>query len=121
MPDSNHSCSLPWTGGTLPIVFGESDMPGPEATLERTICEEAKLDGWIVYKLKFIDCRGAPDRFFGKNGRALFIEFKAPGKKPNLQQRKRHRELLNDFGMEVHWCDDLFNARHLLGIGDDGL
>lgn len=93
-------------------------MPGPEATIERAIYKEAKADGWTVYKLKFLDTNGAPDRLFGKGGRAVLIEFKAPGEEPTRQQAKRHRELRDDFGFEVHWVDNLTDARNVLCLGD---
>lgn len=89
---------------------------GPEAVIERAIRKEAIAQGWLVRKLAFLDCRGAPDRIFGKGGRAVLIEFKAPGKVPDAQQLRRHRELREVFGLEVHVCDSPEAARELLRL-----
>ena len=89
---------------------------GPEAEIERPICKEAIRDGWLTYKVRFLDANGAPDRMFGKRRRAVIIEFKAPGERPTLQQLKRHRELRESFGFEVHWCDSIDDARRILQL-----
>jgi hypothetical protein len=93
-------------------------MPGPEATIERTICNEARDDGWKVRKVTFLDVRGCPDRFFGKGGRGVIIEFKRGGKEPTRQQWKRIYELRDDFGWEAYYVDNLADARRLLGLPD---
>lgn len=89
---------------------------GPEAAIERPICDEARAAGWTVRKLAFLDIRGAPDRLFGKDGRAVLIEFKAPGEPPTKQQLKRHAELRDDFGLEVHCTDNKRDARRILQL-----
>ena len=47
---------------------------------------------------------------FIRSGRVLFMEFKAPGKRPTLLQL---RWLINlaDHGMTVAWCDDIANGK----------
>jgi len=89
---------------------------GPEAEVERTVCREAAADGWRVYKLQFLNKRGAPDRMFGKAGRVVLIEFKAPGQTPNEQQKRRHAELRTDCGLEVHICRTVEHGREVLGL-----
>lgn len=91
-------------------------MPGPEATIERQLCREAKAAGWKVYKLVFVNVRGAPDRWFGKDGSSVLIEFKDLGEEATPQQLRRHRELREYFGIETHVCDTLDGARRVLGI-----
>lgn len=91
-------------------------MAGPEAEIERTIRKEAKADGWKVRKLAFLDANGAPDRIFGKNKRAVLIEFKAPGEEPTRQQLARRDELRDYFGFEVYWTDNLRDARKILKL-----
>jgi hypothetical protein len=46
----------------------------------------------------------------------VLIEFKAPGEEPTRQQSKRHRELVDDFGFEVYWADNLDDARLILDL-----
>ena len=89
---------------------------GPEATIERPAVKLAKDQGWKVRKLSFIGTRGAPDRLFGRAGRAVLIEFKAPGEEPTIQQSRRHAELREAFGFEVHVCDSVDRAKEILDL-----
>lgn len=89
---------------------------GPEAKIERTICDEAEAAGWKAWKLTFPAVNGAPDRIFGRERRAVLIEFKAPGEEPTRQQLKRHKELRDYFGFEVYWCDSMADARRILNL-----
>lgn len=91
-------------------------MAGPEATIERTICKEAKAAGWLVRKLKFIGLRGAPDRIFGRGGVTIAIEFKRHKGEARVQQLKRIAELRSAFGWQVFVCDTLDGARAILGL-----
>lgn len=91
-------------------------MAGPEATIERQIVKEAKAAGWTVRKLAFLDCRGAPDRLFGRGGECILIEFKRPGEVATIQQRKRHRELHEEFGLRCETVNSLFLGRALLHL-----
>lgn len=75
---------------------------------------------WIVAQgglaLKIQAARGWPDRVFIKqNGRVMFVEFKAPGRKPTpLQTHVMH--LIAKAGANVYWvsCEanfkELYNA-----------
>lgn len=92
-------------------------MLKPEATIETTICREAKDAGWICRKLQFIGVRGAPDRIFGKDSFTVMIEFKRLGERPTRQQTVRHDELRKMFGWEVYACDSLDSAREVLRLG----
>lgn len=60
----------------------------------------AKRRGWKAYKWKASNKRGVADHIFVRRGRILFVEFKAPGKRPRRQQNKRHRELREE-GFDV--------------------
>ena len=88
----------------------------PEERVEKTICKEAKQARWRTFKVSFIGVRGAPDRMFGRGGRAILIEFKAPGEEPTRQQFKRQEELAEHFGLEVYWVDNLDDAREILEL-----
>jgi len=77
-----------------------------EATIEKKVCAAAKADGWLTYKWVSPSNRGVPDRIFIKDGRVVFVEFKAFGKKPTPLQSHIHKKL-TDQGMEVHVIDNV--------------
>jgi hypothetical protein len=58
-----------------------------ESTIEKAVVTWAKSNGWLSYKMTSQFARGWPDRLFIKTGRVVFIEFKAPGKKPTVKQQ----------------------------------
>ncbi len=84
-----------------------------ESTIERAVCAYAKAKGCIVMKLAGQNQRGQPDRLFVLGGRVLFVEFKAPGKKPTALQLKWLANL-NDQGMAVAWCDDIAKGKEII-------
>ena len=75
-----------------------------ESTVEKSVCAYAKSRGCMVVKLNGPGHRGIPDRMFLKDGRAMFIEFKAPGRKPTALQEKWLRDL-RAVGCSA-WCVD---------------
>lgn len=91
-----------------------------ESIIEKKTCDAARAAGWLVHPKAARGNRGWPDRtfshrrpFFETNHaamkwrhRVLFVEFKAPGKRPTKQQAKRHRELMDE-GYEVHVIDSV--------------
>lgn len=63
-----------------------------ERDVEKYLVMRVKAAGGEVRKLKWIGRHGAPDRLvFLPKGRLIFVEVKAPGKKPEEHQ---HREIL---------------------------
>lgn len=84
-----------------------------ESYVERKVCAYAKKLGWLCRKLQWIGRHGAPDRVFIKAGRLIFVEFKAPGKKPTEHQRLEIQRL-RDEGMEVYVCDDIDEGKFIL-------
>lgn len=78
--------------------------------IEQPFVDFAKSRGWICEKVVSLSRRGWPDRFLARKGRIVLCEFKAPGKKPTVQQVKRHIEL-REHGCEVVWFDDLEEAK----------
>lgn len=93
-------------------------MPvAPEAIIERRAVDDARADGWIVFKLWFMGARGAPDRIFGKGGKAVVIEFKRPGKVATPQQERRHKQLRQAFGLTVYTVTTVEHVHRILGIG----
>lgn len=84
--------------------------------IEQPARRYAESRGWLVEKVVSMSRKGWPDRFCvrRKDGvtRVVLVEFKKPGKEPNEQQLKRHKEL-RDLGLEVHWIDTLEKAYEL--------
>lgn len=80
--------------------------------IEQPATEYAESRGWLIEKVVSNSRRGFPDRFCARRGRVMLLEFKAPGKEPTSQQLKRHKEL-RDQGVEVHWVDNLQDAKTL--------
>lgn len=90
-------------------------MPGPEARVERKCVELAEKAGWTVDKIRFLNRRGCPDRMFSKDGRIVFIEFKAPGKEPAPHQTLVIWEMQEN-GLEVHVIDNVQQFRGVLDV-----
>lgn len=82
---------------------------GPESLIERRIREWAEAHGWWQVKLMRCSKRGVPDRLLLRRGRVVFIEVKAPGERPSLQQQLRMAEIRAQ-GVEVYWCDNVEDA-----------
>lgn len=90
---------------------------GIESPVEDVVCEAARKAGWVVRKFAWVGSRGGLDRLFAKDGRIIFIEFKAPGKLKNTSsnQDKTIKELTSA-GIECHVVDTTFRAYKILGI-----
>ena len=86
-----------------------------ESYVELNACDEAQATGWFVEKVAWVGKRNAVDRVFIKAGRHVWIEFKRPKAKPRIGQLRDH-ERLRRAGAEVHWCDNLTDARRILGL-----
>lgn len=92
-----------------------SDFVPLESYVELNACDEAEAQGWLCEKIAWVGKRNAVDRLFLKGGRYVWIEFKRQGKKPRIGQARDH-DRLRRFGAEVHWCDNLTDARNILGL-----
>jgi G:T-mismatch repair DNA endonuclease (very short patch repair protein) len=86
-----------------------------EAHIEKKVCDHAKRHGWLVYKFQSPSQRGVPDRIFLKKRLAMFMEFKAPGKRPTKQQLATHQKF-RDQGFHVYVVDDIDVGKRLLEI-----
>lgn len=64
-----------------------------EKTVENMLKRAIKADGGLCWKLVSPGVDGVPDRLCLKAGRALFVEVKAPGKKPRPLQQRRMNQL----------------------------
>lgn len=76
-----------------------------ESDIQKKISDRHHNYGWFVTKLIQTTTNGIPDLLMIKNGRVVFIEVKAKGKKPEELQLYRHAEL-RGYGVEVYWTDD---------------
>ena len=86
-----------------------------ESTIERAVCAYAKTKGCLTLKLSGQNQKGQPDRMFLHHGSVIFIEFKAPGKRPTaLQARWLERLNANDF--HAFCCDDIEGGKNLIDL-----
>ena len=77
-----------------------------ESTIERAVCAYAKSKGCLTLKLSGQNQKGQPDRMFLYYGRVMFIEFKAPGKRPTALQA-RWLDRLTEHTFASTFCDDI--------------
>lgn len=64
-----------------------------EKAIEQALRQVIQADGGICWKLVSPGVAGVPDRLCLKSGRAVFVEVKAPGKKPRPLQQRRMKQL----------------------------
>ena len=86
-----------------------------ESQIEKPVVELAESHGWFVRKSNWLQVKGCPDRFFAKDKRIVFIEFKRPGDKARAQQ-VREINKMKSAGIEVHVIDNIETALKVLGI-----
>ena len=85
-----------------------------EATLEKALCDYARKKEYLVYKFVSPQHKGVPDRIFiSPSGQVVFIEVKAPGKKPTELQYREIKKLLAQ-GVPAYYCDSLATGMILL-------
>jgi len=78
-----------------------------ESQLEQKLVHHITKLGGIAYKFSSPNRRSVPDRLcVMPNGRAFFVELKAPGKAPTPLQRHEH-ELLRALGHTVLVIDNI--------------
>lgn len=76
-----------------------------ESQVEKSVCEFARRNKMLAFKLNGPGNVGKPDRLFLYNGKSVFIEFKAPGKKPTELQSRWLRQL-TESGFIADWVDN---------------
>jgi hypothetical protein len=90
-----------------------------ERDVERYLVQQVKKAGGEVRKLEWIGRRGAPDRIvmlpsgLEGGGVTIFVELKAPGKKPEAHQLREHNRMRR-MGQEVEVIDSLEAVDDLL-------
>lgn len=76
-----------------------------EASIERRLSRKVKAAGGKALKFTSPGWAGAPDRLvLLPGGKIIFVELKAPGKRPRPLQLKRHEEL-RQLGFHVEVID----------------
>lgn len=91
-----------------------------ERDIEKYLCARVKDAGGYTRKMSWVGHNGAPDRFVMLGwGKPLFVELKAPGKKPSPHQEREIR-LMRVKGCTVVVLDSLhavdeFVARYRFG------
>jgi hypothetical protein len=86
-----------------------------EKKLEQKLVKAVKEKGGICPKLVSPGTDGMPDRMvLLPGGRIIFIEVKAPGKKPRPLQELRHRQL-RKLGFMVSMLDNAGLIPEILG------
>ena len=73
-----------------------------ESEVECKVVQWAKEHGVISIKLNGPGDVGKPDRLFLHGGKAVFVEFKAPCKRPSLIQQRWLNDL-GDAGFLAFW------------------
>lgn len=71
-----------------------------ETSITKSIVQSARSHGWWTFKIAggAFQRAGVPDLLCVKNGRAVFLEVKQPGKKPTPLQQQVMREIREQGG-----------------------
>jgi len=86
-----------------------------ESTIEQAVCAYAKAKGCLSLKLAGQNQKGQPDRMFLHQGHVLFVEFKAPGKRPTALQA-RWLDRLTEHTFHATTCDDIAAGKRLIDL-----
>lgn len=84
-----------------------------ERNIEMNVSKYATLTGWWTSKFTSPSKAGVPDRIFIKNGKTLFIEFKATGEKPRKLQVEIIKQM-REKGATVYVVDDIQTGKDIL-------
>lgn len=85
-----------------------------ESKIENKLKKEIELIGGKALKFVSPGISGVPDRIvLLPHGRIVFIELKAPGKKPRPIQIKRIKEL-KDLGFDVRVIDSIDGVKNFI-------
>ncbi len=85
-----------------------------EQRIERQLVQQVSKLGGLALKFVSPGMAGVPDRLLlFPGGKAVFVETKAPGKKPRPLQVHRH-EQLRALGFRVYVIDEMKQIREVL-------
>lgn len=88
-------------------------MTTPEGIIANNLRLEARAKGLFIRKCRWEGRLGCPDYLALKNGRAFFIETKAPGEKPRRSQLAEFGQILKT-GCPVFVVDSESAAREVI-------
>jgi len=88
-----------------------------ERVIERYLFEQIKQLGGMCIKMEPRYAAGIPDRLILFNSDAIFVEVKAPGKKPTQKQILFHKRL-DEQGIPVYIIDSKQGVDDLVEILD---
>lgn len=77
-----------------------------ETMIEKYLVRRAGMAGVGVRKVAWIGRRGCPDRVLMFPGECVWVELKAPGKKPEPHQEREH-ERMRQAGLTVVVVDSM--------------
>jgi len=77
-----------------------------EGEIQKTAIRHARKRGWWCRKFRSAGRRAAPDYILIKDGRVIFIEYKATGERPTELQKEYHEEM-RKYGAVVYVCDSI--------------
>ena len=84
-----------------------------EKQVEKSVCDYAKLKGFLCYKFVSPAHASVPDRIFLFQGKTFFIEFKRPGGKPNEKQ-VREMARIEQQSVPCWVIDDIEKGKELI-------
>lgn len=88
-------------------------MPLLEKDIEGSVVKWAIEHGFLAPKVRFVEI-GYPDRLFiSPQGHTIFIEFKRPGKRPEVIQNFRIQQLRKR-NIPAYWADTYVEAINIL-------
>ena len=87
-----------------------------ESQIEQYLVDMATRLGAEVRKVQWIGRNGAPDRIVMlPDGRVIWVELTAPGKKPSPVQIREHARMAR-VGQRVHVVDSMESVDEVLGV-----
>lgn len=88
-------------------------MATPEGIIANNLRLEARAKGLFIRKCRWEGRVGAPDYLILRNGKAFFIETKAPGEKPRRSQLVEFGKILEN-SCPVFVVDSLESAKKVI-------
>jgi len=84
-----------------------------ERDIEDHLIDLAERHRWLIRKIRYIGRNGAPDRMLiDPDGRVVFVELKAPGKRAGPLQHQEHLRLAV-YGQRVVTIDSIAGVEAL--------